>query len=60
MDPFCYNFCFMFFDMPSCLLVAALCSPAGKGLASWLSCEFCFLVFLSLPHMTSRVRCGGT
>ena len=35
-DPFCY-LCFVFF-MLSCLFFAALRSPAGKGLTSWLSC----------------------
>ena len=34
--PFCY-LCFMSV-MLSCLLFAALWSPAEKGLASWLSC----------------------
>ena len=29
--------CFLFF-MLSCLFIAALWSPAGKGLTSWLSC----------------------
>ena len=33
---FCY-LCFVFV-MLSCLFVAALWSPAGKGLPSWLSC----------------------
>ena len=31
----------------SCVFLAALWSPAGKGLTSWLSCMFCFLVFFS-------------
>ena len=51
-DPFCY-LCFMLvIVMPSCLFLAALWSPAG--LASWLSCAWCFL-FLSLFHMLPRV-----
>ena len=29
----------------SCLFIEALWSPAGKGLNSWLSCMWCFLVF---------------
>ena len=29
----------------SCLFLAAVWSPAGKGLTSWLSCMLCFLVF---------------
>ena len=39
--------------MLSCLFNAALWSPAGKGLISWLSCMWCFLVFLSLSHVVS-------
>ena len=41
-----------------CLFLAALWSPAGKELTSWLSCMWCFLVFLSLSHMLSWIRCG--
>ena len=48
MDHFCY-LCFMFI-MLSCLLVAALLSPVGKGLTSWLICVcdvfLCFCHFL--------------
>ena len=43
------------FVMLSCLLLAALWSPAGKGLTSWLSCVLCFLVFVSLSHLVSRI-----
>ena len=32
-----------------CLFLAALWSPAGKGLTSWLSCMLCFLVFCHFP-----------
>ena len=32
-----------------CLFFAALWSPAGKGLNSWLSCVLCFLVFCHFP-----------
>ena len=46
MDHFCY-LCFVFV-MFSCLFIAAVLSPAGKGLTSWLSCVRCFIVFLSL------------
>ena len=35
------------------MLYAALWSRAGKGLTSWLSCIWCFLVFLSLSHVVS-------
>ena len=44
--------------MLTCLFIAALWTPAGKGLTSWLSCMFCFIVFLSLSHIVSLVRCG--
>ena len=53
---FCY-LCFLFV-MLSCLFIAVLWSPAGKGLTSWLSCMWCFLAFLSLSHVVSWVRCG--
>ena len=55
MDPFCY-LCFEFV-MLSCLFIAALWSSAVKRLTSWLSCMWCFLVFLSLYHVVSWVRC---
>ena len=43
----------------SCLLLVALWSPpAEKELTCWLACACCFLVFLSLYRMVSRVRCG--
>ena len=42
MDPFCY-LCFVSVVL-SCLFIEALWSPAGKGLSSWLSCVWCFLV----------------
>ena len=54
-DPFCY---LCFFIILSCLFLAALWSPAVKGLTSWLSCVWCFLVFLSLSHMVSQVSYG--
>ena len=47
MEPFCY-LCFVFV-MLSCLFIAALWSPVGKGLAYWLSCMGCFLVFGHFP-----------
>ena len=57
-DLFCY-LCFMFtFGMLSCLFLAALWSPAGKGLTSCISCVLCFLVFLSLFHMVFWIRYG--
>ena len=45
------------FFMLSRLFIAALGSPAGKGLTSWLSFEM-FNCVLSLYHMVSWVRCG--
>ena len=39
------------------LLIAALWSPAGKGLASWLLLVM-FIVFVLLFHVVSWVRCG--
>ena len=40
------------------LLFAALRSPAGKGLTSWLFCMLCFLVVLSFSHMMERSWSG--
>ena len=45
--------CFVFV-MLSRLFIAVLGSPAGKGLTSWLT----FVMFLSLSHVVSWVRCG--
>ena len=42
MDPFCY-LCFTF-GMLSCLFIAALWSPAGKGLTTWLPCMLLYFV----------------
>ena len=55
-DHFCF-LCFVFV-MLSCLFIATLWSPAGKGLVTWLSCMLCFIVFLSLSHVVSWVRCA--
>ena len=52
MDHFCY-LCFVFV-MFSCLLIAALWSPAGNGLTSWLSFVM-FIVFLSLCGILGQV-----
>ena len=54
-DHLCY-LCFVFV-MLSHQFIAALLSPAGKGLTSWLY----FVIFncvLSLSHVESWVRCG--
>ena len=45
------------FVMLSRLFIAALGSPAGKELASWRSFVM-YIVFLSLSHVVSWVRCG--
>ena len=45
------------FVMLSCLFIAALWSPAGKGLASWLLFVM-FSFVLSLSNVVSLVRCG--
>ena len=51
-DHLCY-LCLVFV-MLSHLFVAALWSPAGKGLTSWLSfVMFNYFVFLSLSHVVS-------
>ena len=55
MDHLCY-FCLVFL-MPSRLFIAALWSPAGKGLTSWLLLVM-LIVFLLLSHVVSWVRCG--
>ena len=39
------------------LYIAALWSPAGKGLTSWLLLVM-LIVFLLLYHVVSWVRCG--
>ena len=52
---FCY-LCFVFdFVILFCLFLAALWSPAGKGLTSWLSYVWCFLAFCHFP-----IRCPGS
>ena len=55
MDHLCYlSLVFVMFSRP---FIAALLSPAGKGLTSWLL----FVMFncvLSRSHVVSRVRCG--
>ena len=40
-----------------CLFIAALWSPAGKGLTSWFLFVM-FIVVLLLSHVVSWVRCG--
>ena len=55
MDHLCY-LCLVF-KMLSCLFIAALWSPAGKGLTSRLLFVMFNCVFL-LSHVVSWVRCG--
>ena len=43
--------------MLSRLFIAALWSPAGKGLTAWLLLVM-FIVFLLLSHVVSWVKCG--
>ena len=45
------------FLMLSRLLIAALWSPAEKGLTSWLLLVV-FIVYLLRSHVVCRVRCG--
>ena len=51
-----YDLCFVFvFDILFCLFIAALWSPAGKGLTSSLCCVYCFSwVFDTFPYGVLR------
>ena len=43
-----------------CLFLAALWSPAGKGMTSWLLCMLCFHVFCHFPKcVLVRIRNMG-
>ena len=55
MDHLCY-LCFMFV-MLSRLFIAALRSPEGNELTSWLLFVM-FIVILLLSHLVSWDRCG--
>ena len=55
MDPL-YYLCLVFV-MLSCLFIAVLSSPEGKGLTSWLLFVM-FIVVLLLSHLVSWNRCG--
>ena len=55
MDHLCF-LCLVFL-MLSCLFMAALWSPVGKGLTSWLLLVM-FIVLMLLSHVVSWVRCG--
>ena len=52
-----FEFLWLVFVMLSCLLIAALWSPEGKGLTSWLLFVM-FVVILLLSHLVSWDRCG--
>ena len=56
---FCGSFAFLclVFLMLSCMFIAALWSPAGKRLTSWLLLVM-FIEFLLLSHVVPWVRCG--
>ena len=55
MDHLCY-LCLVFV-MLSCLFIAALWSPEGKGLTSWLL-SVMFIAFLLLSYLASWDRYG--
>ena len=55
MDYLCY-LCLVFV-MLTRLFIAALWSPEGKGLTSWLLLVM-FIVILLLSHLVSLDRCG--
>ena len=54
MDHLCY-LCLVFATLLR-LFIAALWSPAGKGLTSWLL--FVMFYDLSLSHVVSWIKCG--
>ena len=63
MDRFCYLRFMLVCVVLSCLFLAALWSPAGKGLTSWLFYVLCFPVFCRFPkyvlvHIKIRVKCN--
>ena len=57
MDHLCY-FCLVLLCFHVYLFVDALWSPAGKGLASWLSFVMSYCDVVTFP-LESRVRCGA-
>ena len=56
---FCGSFFSVLYLLCFCmrLFICALWSPAGKGLASWLSLVVSYCDFVTLP-LVSWVRCG--
>ena len=57
MDHFCY-FCLVLLCFSAFLFIDALWSPAGKGLATWLSFVMSNCEVVTLP-LVSLVRCGA-
>ena len=51
---FMFRVCLVFLSVYCSLVVTA-----GNGLTSWLSCIWCFIVFLSLSNVVSWVKCGA-
>ena len=57
MDHLCY-FCLVFVMLRVCLFINALCSPAEKGLTSWLTFVMSNCEAGTFP-LISWVRCGA-
>ena len=57
MDHLCY-FCLFLLCFRVRLYIDALCSPAGKGLTSWLSFAMSNCEVVTFPSV-SWVRCGS-
>ena len=57
MSIICGFFLCLVFLMLLRLFIAALWSPAGKGLTAWLLLVM-FIVFVLLSHVVSFVKCG--
>ena len=57
MDLLCFCFVLCLLCLCARLFICALLSPAGKGLASWLSLVVSNCVFVTLPFV-SWVGCG--
>ena len=49
---------YLVFVMLSRLFIAALWSPEGKGLTSWLLFVMFIVIFFLLSHLVSWDRCG--
>ena len=57
MDLLCFCFVLCLLCLCARLIICALLSPAGKGLASWLSLVVSNCVFVTFP-LVSWVGCG--